>query len=76
VHPKTIETKTDSSGTVVVTTQQKVRIWMQVVVTLTVLLVCFLILTAPNRFLAHNFDEGTKRFACGWIGVVIGYWLS
>jgi hypothetical protein len=76
VPPKKIETKTDASGTIVVTTQQKVRVWMQVVVTLAVLATCFLIITAPNRLLAHNFDEATKRFAAGWIGVVSGYWLS
>ncbi len=49
---------------------------MQVVVSLAVLITCFLILTAPNRVLPHNFDEATKRFAAGWIGAVIGYWLS
>jgi hypothetical protein len=49
VPPKKIETKTDASGTIVVTTQQKVRVWMQVVVTLAVLATCFLIITAPNR---------------------------
>jgi hypothetical protein len=76
VPQRKIETKTDESGTTAVTTQQRVRVWMQVIVSLAVLVVCFSILTAPNHFLAHNFDEATKRFAAGWIGGVIGYWLS
>jgi hypothetical protein len=45
---------------------------MQVIVTIAVLITCFLILTAPNRILDHSFDEATKRFAAGWIGAVIG----
>jgi hypothetical protein len=45
-------------------------------VTLVVLVVCFLIVTAPTRLLAHSFDETTKRFAAGCIGLVIVYRLS
>jgi hypothetical protein len=76
VSPRQIITKIDASGTTVVTTQQKIRVWMQVIVTFIVLVVCFLILLAPTRLLPHSFDETTKRFAAGWIGLVIGYWLS
>jgi len=59
-----------------VTTQQKVKVWMQVVVSLLVLVVGLLILTSPHRIFPSGFDESTKRWAAGWIGAVIGYWLS
>jgi hypothetical protein len=60
----------------VVTTQQKIKVWMQVVVSLLLLVTGILVLTAPNYVLRHDFDEATKRFAAGWIGAIIGYWLS
>ena len=49
---------------------------MQVVVSLLVLIAAFLVLFAPNRLLQTQIDESTKRLASGWIGAVIGYWLS
>jgi VanZ family protein len=49
---------------------------MQVVVSLLVLVVGLLILTSPHRIFPSGFDESTKRWAAGWIGAVIGYWLS
>jgi len=49
---------------------------MQVIVSVAMLATGVGILTAPNSLLPHNLDEGTKRFAAGWIGAVIGYWLS
>ena len=76
VATKVVTTKTDESGTQVVHTHQKVRTWMQVVVSLIMLSAGILILTAPNFIFRHNFDEATKRFAAGWIGAIIGYWLS
>ena len=57
-------------------TQKKVRVWMQVIVSATVLAAGLLILTAPNIVLQRSLDEGTKRFAAAWVGAVIGYWLS
>ena len=69
-----VTTKTDELGTVV-TTEQKVRVWMQVLVSIIALVAGILILTAPNFFISHP-DESTKKFAAGWIGVVLGYWLS
>ena len=71
---KRIETKTDESGTIVVTSQQKVRVWMQVVVSLILLVTGVLVLIDPS-WLPH-FDESTKRIAAGWVGAVVGYWLS
>jgi cytochrome b subunit of formate dehydrogenase len=69
-----IETSTDASGTVVVTAQQKVRVWMQVVVSLVLLVTGILVLIDPS-WLPH-FDESTKKIAAGWVGAVVGYWLS
>ncbi len=71
-----IITSTGPHGTTAVTTQQKIKVWMQVVVSLLLLLTGILVLTAPNYVLRHDFDEATKRFAAGWIGAIIGYWLS
>ncbi len=50
--------------------------FMRVVVSLVVLAVCFGILTAPNVMFGQPFDDGVQKFSCGWIGMVIGYWLS
>ena len=72
--PKKIETRTDSSGTGVVTSQQKVRIWMQVAVSFILLVSGILILADPSWL--PQFDESLKRIAAGWVGAVIGYWLS
>ena len=49
---------------------------MQVLVSLGLLVLGVAILTAPNVVIAHQFDEGVKKLASGWIGSVIGYWLS
>jgi hypothetical protein len=49
---------------------------MRVTVSFIALLFGILVLTAPHRIIPHTFDEATKRLAAGWIGAVIGYWLS
>lgn len=49
---------------------------MQIVVSLIILIVGLIILTSPNPILPVASDEGTKKFAAGWVGAVIGYWLS
>jgi len=49
---------------------------MQICVSVIVLFFGIAILTSPNAIFAHNIDESTKKWAAGWIGVVIGYWLS
>jgi hypothetical protein len=59
-----------------VTPQQKVKLLMQICVSVIVLFFGIAILTSPNAIFAHNIDESTKKWAAGWIGVVIGYWLS
>jgi hypothetical protein len=72
--PKKIETNTDSSGTIVVTTQQKIRVWMQVLVSFIMLAAGILILIGPKWL--PTFDEPTKKVAAGWVGGIVGYWLS
>jgi hypothetical protein len=71
---RTVVTKSDETGTFV-TTEQKVRVWMQVIVSFVVLLSGIAILTSPNFLFATTMDEGMKKFAAGWVGAVIGYWL-
>ncbi len=72
--PRKIETQTDASGTIVVTHQQKIRTWMQVVVSVILLITGILILIDPNWL--PRFDESLKRIAAGWVGAAVGYWLS
>ena len=72
----TVPVSTGPHGTTAVTTQQKVKVWMQVLVSLVVLVVGLLVLTSPNFVFHQNFDESTKKWAAGWVGAVIGYWLS
>ena len=47
---------------------------MQVAVSFILLASGILILVDP-AWLPH-FDEGVKKIAAGWVGAVIGYWLS
>jgi hypothetical protein len=47
---------------------------MQVVVSLIVLAAGIIVLFDPSWL--PRFDESLKKIAAGWIGAVIGYWLS
>ncbi len=49
---------------------------MQILVSLFGLFFGIAILTAPNFFFNKEFGEATQKIASGWIGIVIGYWLS
>jgi len=49
---------------------------MQVLVSVVVLVTGLLVLTSPNFVFHQNFDESTKKWAAGWVGAVVGYWLS
>lgn len=71
-----VHTQTDEAGTISVGFQQKARVWMQIIVRLIILVVGLVILASPNPLLPIASDEGTKKFAAGWVGAVIGYWLS
>jgi hypothetical protein len=43
---------------------------------LIVLIAGILALTAPNFLYHAALSEGTQKMAAGWVGLVIGYWLS
>ncbi len=77
---KVVTTTTGAHGTtagpVPITHKEKARVWMQIVVSLILLVVGILILTSPNFFFTYQYDEGIKKSAAGWVGAVIGYWLS
>jgi len=49
---------------------------MRIVVSLFALILGGLILTAPNFIFDEALNAGTQKIAAGWIGAVIGYWLS
>ena len=49
-------------------------VWMQVVVSFTMLAAGFLILIDPSWL--PRADESLKKVAAGWVGGVIGYWFS
>jgi hypothetical protein len=74
VSPNKVITTTDASGTRAITHQDKLRSWMQVIISLIVLVTGILLLIDPRWM--PQVDENTKKIASGWIGAVIGYWLS
>ncbi len=49
---------------------------MRIIVSLLVLIVGLLVIVSPNPIFPEKFDDGTQKFAAGWIGAVIGYWLA
>lgn len=49
---------------------------MRIIVTLLVLVAGIGIVTAPNVLFPEAFTDGIQKLAAGWIGAVIGYWLS
>jgi len=49
---------------------------MRIVVSVVLLIVGILILTAPNWFVSYKPDDGVQKIAAGWIGAVVGYWLA
>lgn len=73
---KIVKTGAGDHGTTAVTHQQKTRVWMQVIVSLILLVAGILILASPNIIFRQSVDESTKKLAAGWVGAVIGYWLS
>lgn len=52
-----------------ITLKEKTKVWMQVLLTLvTISIAIFMLL--------QNDDVEGKKWAAGWIGVVLGYWFS
>lgn len=49
---------------------------MRIIVSLMVLSVGLLVLTAPNFIFLEKFDDSIQKIAAGWVGAVIGYWLA
>ena len=71
-----VKTQRGEHGVTASSGHEKVRVWMQVIVTLALLAAGIVILSSPNRVLPNVLDESTKRLAAGWVGAVIGYCLS
>lgn len=55
---------------------EKVNAVMQILVSLIMLVLAILILTAPNAIFPQPVDQGLQKAAAGWLGAIIGYWLS
>jgi len=67
--------QSDESGALrVVTLQDKAKILMQVFISIVTMLGGFLVLIDPSWM--PRIDEAEKKVAAGWVGLVIGYWLS
>jgi hypothetical protein len=73
---KIVRTRQESHGTYALPPYAKLRIWMQIAVSAILLLAGIGVLASPNPIFPHQIDEGSKKFAAGWIGAVIGYWFS
>ena len=73
---KTVTTKSGSHGTTPINPDLRHKVWMQILVSIIMLIAGLLILASPNFIIPGEVDEATKRYASGWIGAIIGYWLS
>ena len=49
---------------------------MRIIVSVSVMIAGFAILTAPNFLVNHRPDDSVQKFAAGWIGAAVGYWLA
>jgi hypothetical protein len=54
----------------------KVNATMQIIVSLSILFIGLLILTAPNFAFSAALSDSMQKVAAGWVGAVIGYWLN
>ncbi len=50
--------------------------FMRIIISLILLFAGLLILTSPNPIINSPASDGLQKIAAGWIGAVIGYWLS
>ena len=55
---------------------EKANVIMQIVVSLVLLVFGILVLTAPNIVFPEPTTDQAQKFAAGWLGAIIGYWLS
>lgn len=55
---------------------EKANVCMQIAISLGLFVFGVIVLTAPNWLFPQAFDPGVKQMAAGWIGAVVGYWLS
>jgi hypothetical protein len=50
--------------------------WMRIVVSLVLLIAGIMIITAPNILFGTAFSDGVRQLASGWVGTVVGHWLT
>ena len=55
---------------------EKVNAVMQIIVSLIMLVFGVLVLTAPNMLFPETASDGMQKLAAGWLGAIVGYWLS
>ena len=55
---------------------EKVNSAMQILLTLVFVASGLLVLFAPNFLIQEALPEATQKFAAGWLGFILGYWLS
>ena len=55
---------------------EKVNAVMQIIVSLIMLVFGVLVLTAPNMLFSETASDGMQKLAAGWLGAIVGYWLS
>ena len=67
---------TRNSGSRMASKNERVNVIMQILVSLIVLMYGILVLTAPNVVFPEATTDQAQKFAAGWVGMVIGYWLS
>lgn len=49
---------------------------MRILISAALLAAGFIMLSAPNFAIAHEISDGVQKLAAGWVGAVVGYWLS
>ena len=55
---------------------EKINVIMQILVSSILLVFGILVLTAPNIVFPEATTDQAQKFAAGWLGAIIGYWLS
>ena len=55
---------------------EKINVIMQILVSSVLLVFGIFVLTAPNIVFPEATTDQAQKFAAGWLGAIIGYWLS